>query len=209
MSASWRTRNGFTVVEVLIAIAIVGILAGLVGVLVGPALWQSRTKPTCASNLKGVVSALHLYVSDNDDNYPKGAWDVYRATKPYKPVTSCPLVSEREYFTVFNFAWLEQKHGADEASFWPDGRPLPAFDIQRDVLFRCLFHGKDGWTFHPKQWFVTDDRMKGQVLGARWDGSVAYVSPVSCWDLRHFSNRQPLDVLINANPPYRTCDRPN
>jgi prepilin-type N-terminal cleavage/methylation domain-containing protein/prepilin-type processing-associated H-X9-DG protein len=62
-------RNGFTLVELLVVVAIVGILASLVL----PPLARAKTRGQstyCANNLRQLGLALHLYASDHEDALP-------------------------------------------------------------------------------------------------------------------------------------------
>jgi prepilin-type N-terminal cleavage/methylation domain-containing protein len=67
--ASMKKAAAFTLVELLIVIAMIGIVAGLLL----PALNQAKEKvkrTACASNLKQVNLATRLYADDNGDSLP-------------------------------------------------------------------------------------------------------------------------------------------
>lgn len=66
----WQRTRGFTLIELLVVVAIVAILAALLL----PALNRSKEaarSTRCKSNLRQLGFALHLYVQDNQDRYPR------------------------------------------------------------------------------------------------------------------------------------------
>lgn len=71
-TAHWPARRAFTLVELLIVIAIIALL---IGTLV-PALGRSRASAqqiACASSIRQLVLAVALYAHDHDDLAPPGA----------------------------------------------------------------------------------------------------------------------------------------
>ena len=68
----WRQSTGFTLVELLVVLAVIGILASLLI----PGLAKSRSKAhatSCASNHRQLGIAFHLYLADHVDRYPTSA----------------------------------------------------------------------------------------------------------------------------------------
>jgi len=64
-----RSRKGFTLIELLVVIAIIAILAAILFPLFAKAREAAR-RITCVSNLKQFGTALHVYLSENEDQMP-------------------------------------------------------------------------------------------------------------------------------------------
>ncbi|MBS1713761.1 MAG: prepilin-type N-terminal cleavage/methylation domain-containing protein [Armatimonadetes bacterium] len=67
-------RRAFTLIEILVVIAIIAVLAGIVF----PVFFQAKEaarKDTCLSNLKQVAAATLLYCSASDDTFPLAQTD--------------------------------------------------------------------------------------------------------------------------------------
>ena len=71
------------------------------------------------------------------------------------------------------------------ASVFPDGSPVPIFDPERDILFRCLDHAFDGFSRGDMPTGRHIYNSVGTVLGVGLDGSVRHVAPDSCWEYRY------------------------
>ena len=64
-----KVRHGFTLIEILVVISIVGLIAGLLFPVFSRARDSARTA-TCASNLKQIGLAFRLYLNDNRNLHP-------------------------------------------------------------------------------------------------------------------------------------------
>jgi general secretion pathway protein G len=65
------SRKGFTVIELLIVIAIIAILAALLFPVLAKAR-NSAKQSTCLSNLKQIGGGFSIYMQDYDDHWPLG-----------------------------------------------------------------------------------------------------------------------------------------
>lgn len=69
MNTPRRPSSGFTLVELLTVIAIIGVLAAILIATVGKAR-ESARKAECASNIRQISTALLLYASTNRNQLP-------------------------------------------------------------------------------------------------------------------------------------------
>jgi prepilin-type N-terminal cleavage/methylation domain-containing protein/prepilin-type processing-associated H-X9-DG protein len=68
-SYAWSRFRGFTLIEILVVLAIITVLAALLF----PAFAKAREgarRTNCASNLKQITTASQLYLQDSDRRYP-------------------------------------------------------------------------------------------------------------------------------------------
>ncbi len=73
------TKKGFTLIEILIVVAIIGILASVVVVGLGPAQKKGRDSRR-VSDLRSVQNALELYYGKNGSYpVPNGTWTQFAA----------------------------------------------------------------------------------------------------------------------------------
>ncbi len=64
-----RLRRGFTLIELLVVIAIIAILAAILFPVFAKARDKAR-QSTCISNTKQILTALNMFASDHDEQYP-------------------------------------------------------------------------------------------------------------------------------------------
>ncbi len=69
-------RNGFTLVELLVVVAIIGLLFGFLtsGVQVAR---RKASQAKCANNLRQIGIALQLYAGDHGERFPASLDDLY------------------------------------------------------------------------------------------------------------------------------------
>ncbi|MBS1705674.1 MAG: prepilin-type N-terminal cleavage/methylation domain-containing protein [Armatimonadetes bacterium] len=67
-----RVRKAFTLIELLVVIAIIAVLAAILFPVFAQAK-KAALNSQCASNLRQVAIAMHMYLVDNDDTFHKGA----------------------------------------------------------------------------------------------------------------------------------------
>jgi prepilin-type N-terminal cleavage/methylation domain-containing protein len=99
MSAS--KLRGFTLIEMMVVIAIIGVLAGLLLVALGPARQRARTFQ-CAHNLRQLGQAMDQYVTTNQ-RYPGSfEWDPKTRTNAWAwPVLLLPYMDEKARYDAF------------------------------------------------------------------------------------------------------------
>jgi|WetSurMetagenome_2_1015567.scaffolds.fasta_scaffold191534_2 prepilin-type N-terminal cleavage/methylation domain-containing protein/prepilin-type processing-associated H-X9-DG protein len=71
-----KQKQGFTLIEILVVIAIIGVLAAMIF----PVFSQARIKArqsVCLANVKQIIAATLMYADDNGDCLPVACWTGY------------------------------------------------------------------------------------------------------------------------------------
>jgi prepilin-type N-terminal cleavage/methylation domain-containing protein/prepilin-type processing-associated H-X9-DG protein len=66
---NWRQRSGFTLIEVLVVVGIIGLLVAILVPSVAKSRQQARAV-VCMSNLREWGKAIQMYANDHDDTLP-------------------------------------------------------------------------------------------------------------------------------------------
>ena len=107
-------RPGFTLVELLAVIAIIGVLA----ILVSPAIQSAQRKATlvsCTNNIKQCGTLILTYAGENNGQLPPNQWWAPLRTAGLLPFSAtddkvhrCPLMKKSEYpFASISYASVE------------------------------------------------------------------------------------------------------
>ncbi len=83
------TKRGFTLVELLIVIAILAVLAGILFTVFAPAKEKAR-QTHCMNNLKQLGAAILLYKTDYDGGWPRALRETYPQYVSSDEVFVCP-----------------------------------------------------------------------------------------------------------------------
>jgi prepilin-type N-terminal cleavage/methylation domain-containing protein len=184
-----KNRRAFTLIEVLIVIAIIVILVGILWAVLGPPSKRSVLETSVRAELRQFAGGLAMYMADYDDQYPPGLSEL-KCHVPGVPLESSVvtrflpecgagrasysfqrnvdiLALERRYDAVYPF--VEGVNPVVKASFYcrrPDAK---------ERFVRCG-RDRDGSVLWQPQ-----EREVVKVLGARLDGSVSWFDQWEQW----------------------------
>lgn len=109
--SAWRMRRAFTIVELLVVVAIVALLISVLLPALGKARAQARSS-VCAANLRQMSSGLQEYLQRSRDRYPHVSF--------MPSIGSAPLTSSKPIFLA---NVLKEHVGAAESFHCPDDQP--------------------------------------------------------------------------------------
>jgi prepilin-type N-terminal cleavage/methylation domain-containing protein/prepilin-type processing-associated H-X9-DG protein len=101
---SAKTQHGFTLIELLVVISIVSILISILLPALASAR-ESANNALCMNNLKQIGGALHIYFSDNKEQFPNAPTHVRLSNVIYSPPPNgyqlttmfrCPKATDEE-----------------------------------------------------------------------------------------------------------------
>ncbi|MBP6965155.1 MAG: type II secretion system protein [Armatimonadetes bacterium] len=156
-----KRRNGFTVIELLTVIAIIGVLAAFLF----PVIASSRNnakKTSCTSNMHQVWTALKMF-QQNEGRYP----DFIAGPSPAAGV---------------DIKDIPGVDGGRAVSLYPEY-------IKSEQILYCPMAVKNGMMTEYTRMMTIADPLKGRVPGLRGTANPAYqVYPFSTYDVQNMRN---------------------
>lgn len=187
--------NGFTLIEILVVVAIIALLAGLLF----PAFSKAREagrRTSCLSNLSQIAKGFHMYLQDNDARFPpvppdnpadpgsgptgSEGWALSIANiLKSDALFQCPSEEDKVSFTDY---WMNgDLRGISDSKVRTPGNVILAGDGDRSAVDYAL--GPDAAAHGPlfgDPWSDTDSFTSRHLGGANYafaDGHIKWLLP--------------------------------
>ena len=122
MKPKHAIQHGFTLIEILVVLAIIGLLAGLLFPVFSSARENARTT-SCASNLKQIGQAMTLYLQNNGQRYP-----LFTQPPGCTWVDSIyPYIKSTQVFSCPSAQYGEYTPGCALSEFFDENSPLAEY----------------------------------------------------------------------------------
>ena len=168
-------RRAVTLVEVLVAIAILMLIATIVWLALGPVAKEKSVEARIRSDLKQIVTAVNIYMADNDDKLPlredalpKGTPKKIEGLDKHGSIGS-PYGGNGYFYTQ---PYRMQVFSERFARYPWDSKSDPI--VKAYMRFRVTGQKERYLDFDHKggtQWKVREQTL---LLGGRLDGSIAW-----------------------------------
>jgi prepilin-type N-terminal cleavage/methylation domain-containing protein/prepilin-type processing-associated H-X9-DG protein len=118
-----RSRRAFTMIEMLVAVSIVGVLATLITVAAKGALAKGRNIESI-SHLRQLGTAIQLYAQDHDGAFPRSNHSAFRRRQPEWGVALLPYLghdgtySNQQALKIFNTEFRDPDDPSTDPNIW-------------------------------------------------------------------------------------------
>ncbi|HEV7280342.1 MAG TPA: DUF1559 domain-containing protein [Pirellulaceae bacterium] len=146
---SWRPRSGFTLVELLVVIAVIGVLVALLLPAVQAAR-EASGRTSCGNNLKQISLACHLY-HDSFKKLPSNGWTGQPLPFVRKPGVSLSwmlaILPQMEQQPLYDQWWSSDHYWNDPENGASTGTSPPGSNLwiaaQRIPAYLCPTDGSN------------------------------------------------------------------
>ena len=133
-----KKTNGFTLIELLVVISIIALLLSIL--MPGLQLAKAKAKNLlCATNLKGIVTAWHMYSGDNGEKLcgPGTRYDPTGGPANKDDWVWAPTVEDTDYSVSWPYSppqatQAEREEGLKRGALWPYLETVDVFHCQSD-----------------------------------------------------------------------------
>lgn len=186
------SRSGFTLIEILVVIAIVGLLAALLFPAFNRARNSSR-RAACASNLHQIGLAVQMYAQDMRNQFPPAPYDGLPSEKYWCWATRIyPYTRSTAVFKCPSYADVNGEFDPDYSPPIAPGNTVPPANMRRGSYDLNIFLGRRGRSVNavrnPGETILLCDGTGGQQNFGIEDLTIGSTQ-VSVRDFRVLGNR--------------------